>query len=84
VQDPEFKERALWEGMTILRPWGEIPADVLAVEPSIIDNEQISSAPLSDEQKEVLKVRRASVAPIFAKEQHTLCSRFSGVIFSED
>lgn len=73
MQDPEFKERALWEGMTVLRPWGEIPAEVLAVEPSIIDDEQIRGASLSDEQKEVLKVRRASVAP---KEQHTLYSHF--------
>ena len=58
VQEPEFMARALWEGMAIMRPWDEIPAEVLAMEPQIVPNEATKDGTLNDEQKEILQVGR--------------------------
>ncbi|CAL8463376.1 g2910 [Coccomyxa elongata] len=55
VQDPEFKARALWEGMGIVRPWDEIPAEVLAMEPHIYEETSTRNSYMSDEQKEVFQ-----------------------------
>lgn len=56
AQDPEFKARALWEGMAIVRPWDEIPAEVLAMEPHIYEETSTRNSNMSDEQKEVFQV----------------------------
>ncbi|EIE27449.1 hypothetical protein COCSUDRAFT_39116 [Coccomyxa subellipsoidea C-169] len=61
LQEPEFKTRALWEGMAVLRPWDEIPADVLAMEPQIVPEEATKDGTLNDEQKEILQEVQALV-----------------------
>ncbi|KAK9917818.1 hypothetical protein WJX75_008595 [Coccomyxa subellipsoidea] len=61
LQEPEFMARALWEGMAIMRPWDEIPAEVLAMEPQIVPNEATKDGTLNDEQKEILQEVQALV-----------------------
>ncbi len=62
MQEPEFKARALWEGMAVLRPWDEIPVDVLAMEPQIVPEEATKDGTLNDEQKEILQVPAVTCA----------------------
>lgn len=57
LQEPDVKAQALWEGMTILRPWDAIPAAVLAMEPHIVEPDDVRNGRFSQEQKEVLQVR---------------------------
>ena len=56
LQDPDIKSKVLWEGMAVIRPWDNIPAEVLAVEPHIYEDVAIRSGELDEEQKEVLQV----------------------------
>lgn len=56
MQDPDIKSKVLWEGMAIIRPWDVIPAEVLAMEPRIYEDDAIRSGELDEEQKEVLQV----------------------------
>lgn len=61
VQEPEFKARALWEGMVVIQPWDDVPAEVLAMEPQILPDDANINGTLNDEQKEILQVRRTSM-----------------------
>ncbi len=58
LQDPEIKAHLLWEGMSIVRPWDEIPAEVMAMEPHIFEQDDARNGRLSQEQKEILQVQQ--------------------------
>ena len=62
AQDAEIQPKALWEGMLVVRPWYDIPADVLAMEPEVLDADVLRVGDcLDDDQKEVLTVRVPSI-----------------------
>ena len=60
TQDAEIGARVLWENMLVVRPWFDMPPEVAAMEPEVLDDSVVRAADcLEDDQREVLTVSRA-------------------------
>ena len=69
AQEAEVRQGILWEGMAVVRPWFDMPPEVAAMQPEVLEEDAVRTADGMDtDQKEVLTVHALprATAPVLA------------------